>query len=245
MRRLREEPRRPRVHREEPVPVLDRVLDERPEPVDAGVADEPVETAEALDRLVHDAPRRVRRAHVAVEGERIGAELPELGHEPVQLGRRSDVHRRHAGGLPGRLRVPGEPDARRAADPARRSRHEHTHEGSSLLTRRARAAPAAGPRQPSASDPTRRPRWRRSLPAWPGTFGARAPRVPGQSPPHARMALVHRPGRRAACARRIRRPAPVPASSVEPGQNGGRERARGVEGDVVVGAGDLLQRRRG
>ena len=243
MRRLGQEPRRPGVHREEPVPVLDRVLDERPDPVDAGVADEPVETAEALDGLVHDASRRVRRAHVAVDGEGIGAQLPELGHEPVQLGRRSEVHRRDAGGLPGRLRVPGEPDTGGAADPTRRSRHEHTHEGSSLLTRRARAAPAAGPRQPSASDPTRRPRWRRSLPAWPGTFGARAPRVPGQSPPHARMALVHRPGRRAACAAGSAVPAPVPASSVEPGQNGSRKRARGVERDVMVGARDLLQRR--
>ena len=69
---------------EEAVPVLDAVADERPWPVDAGVADQPVQPAEPIGRLPDDAGRIVGGAHVAVERQRVRAKLAQLAEQAVQ-----------------------------------------------------------------------------------------------------------------------------------------------------------------
>src|SRR5262249_33211198 len=124
------------VRGEGPVPVLDRVLDERPRPVDAGVADEPVEPAEVLNGLGHGPAGPVRCAHVSANGERVRAELTELLDQGVE---RRDVDGRYPGDAPGGSRVACKPHTRGVADAARRSRHEDTH-GISLSSE-GRAAP--------------------------------------------------------------------------------------------------------
>ena len=229
MRRLRKKPRRPRVHREEPVPVLDRVLDERSDPVDAGVADEPVETAEALDGRPRRGPARPacpcrpgggghRRPAPVSSATSLSSLAPPA---PTSTAATCGVR-------PGRLRVPGEPDAGRAADPARCSRHENTHAVSSSIRRRPRSThsslrpliggglgavraewrPVGGRAGGTGSAVSRaRPGWRPRARA--GRRRSRDGGRPGspRAPPRAVPwpCAGRRPGRGSCCARPVRR----------------------------------------
>jgi hypothetical protein len=115
------------VHREHPVPVLHRVLEERAGPVDAGVADDGVEPAEASGRLLDDARGRLRAPHVAVERQHRRAEAPQLLAQGVEPGCRAHVDRRDGRGSPLRARITREPETGGPSDAARRSRDQDAH----------------------------------------------------------------------------------------------------------------------
>jgi len=128
VRGLRQQPRRARVDVEERVPVLDGVGEERAGAVDAGVAHETVEAAEARDRLADGARGRIGGRHVGVDRQRLGVELAQLFGDGVELCLRlRHVDDGNFPGASGRARVARQPQNRRPTDPARRARHQISH----------------------------------------------------------------------------------------------------------------------
>ncbi len=124
---LREQPGGTGVDGEHAVPVLDGVFHQRAGPIDAGIAHEPVEPAEALHRLGHGPRRTFGRAHVGVERQCLGAERFELGHHAVEPRRGRNVHGDDLARAALRLGVTRQPQARGPPDSARRPRHEYAH----------------------------------------------------------------------------------------------------------------------
>jgi hypothetical protein len=100
---------------------------ERARLVDAGIAHEPVEPAEAGDGVADGAGRAVCRAHVGVQWQRLSAERLELSTETVEPCRGRKVHGGDLAGAALGLGVASQPQARRPSDPARRPGHEHSH----------------------------------------------------------------------------------------------------------------------
>ena len=134
MRRLGQEPGRPRVDREELIPVFHRIADESPGPVDARVADDAVEAAEAGDRLADHAGRAVDGRHVAAQPDRIGVELAKLVDDNVELGGRHDVDSGDADGPPRGLSIARQSQTGGPADSTRGSGHDDAHVGSIRVT---------------------------------------------------------------------------------------------------------------
>ena len=127
MGRLGEEPGRPRIDREHPVPVLHGVAEQRSRPVDAGIAHEPIEATEGPHRVGDHARGLFRLTHVRMQGQGFGAQRLELAAQAVEPGRGAEIHRRHLGGLPARFAIAGQAKAGRPPDSARRSRHQYAH----------------------------------------------------------------------------------------------------------------------